>query len=939
MSDNSELSDADKIRLKRLARLGASTFATPESSSSQTASEALPAPSAVHTPASASSRLLSTPIQTSRPPLPPTSTVTPKPRAIASPAPTSSKPAALNLGKRPSSATPTNESIGPRVVASRQQQSLPHVDYTEWETSKVGEVFSVTLSAFSNDEKHTWTGTFDKLKALIISYCGMTLEDPTMFPQPSEKPVGPAEFLPLLLSVTPDTAPNPDSLTSTTSAGHSSSTSLSGSDLLPFLNDLSVGFPSETMADVITPTLSLFFQEWYKITPTPDLLGPEWRRYLGAVGLLVQVKGIAALLPSLGVWVAPNVTAPKLEWQSLLGPLTRLSVFPREFIWKTYFSNPTDRKKDDIDANKSNLRYTLSALHTSLFNIYNAIVRASPESREGVLDFFSLTLRLNEKRAGMRIVLMKLFEPVMDVQFSKVDSGYYKSSKRLNIDEETKIRGTKEEADEYFNNAMEEMEKELKRMEANRASWAGNSALEAQGEAGIKKIKVSHTLPLPAEAPLDFRMLPEYLFDNIAEYYDFLARYEPDAMDDIDKDTLITFAITFLSPNYVNNPFLKAKLVSILAYGLWPMGYWRRGALFDRLSVHSISTEHLMPTLIRFYIDVEMTGGHTQFWDKFNFRRDISRIFKSMWTNPLHREAFVKARHDDFDQFIRFVNMLMSDTTFHLEESLTGLAKVSSIQAQQANADSWAALPQAEREDLESQVRQAEGSAPFHTQMGLENVKLIRDLTATTPEPFVTAEIVDRLAASLDENLTVLIGPKMAELKVSNPDKFSFKPKELLATIAQIYLNLAKESDFIRAVANDGRSYSKELFEKFARTLKNRAIMTDAEVAEVIAFTQKVEDMRATIKLEDEREIPDEFLDPLLSTLMKDPVILPVSRVVIDRGTIRTVLLSKEVDPFNNVPLKLEECIPDTELKAKIDVWLAESNSTKAVEVMDVDQL
>ena len=89
--------------------------------------------------------------------------------------------------------------------------------------------------------------------------------------------------------------------------------------------------------------------------------------------------------------------------------------------------------------------------------------------------------------------------------------------------------------------------------------------------------------------------------------------------------------------------------------------------------------------------------------------------------------------------------------------------------------------------------------------------------------------------------------------------------------------------------------------------------MTDAEVAGVVAFAQKVEDMKATIMIEDEREIPDEFLDPLMSTrtfvlrnmlttVMKDPVILPVSRVVIDRATIRTVLLSKELDPFNNVP-------------------------------------
>lgn len=47
------------------------------------------------------------------------------------------------------------------------------------------------------------------------------------------------------------------------------------------------------------------------------------------------------------------------------------------------------------------------------------------------------------------------------------------------------------------------------------------------------------------------------------------------------------------------------------------MGYWRNGPLFDRLSILSIATVHLMPTLIRFFIDVEITGGHTQFWGEW----------------------------------------------------------------------------------------------------------------------------------------------------------------------------------------------------------------------------------------------------------------------------------------------------------------------------------
>jgi hypothetical protein len=37
---------------------------------------------------------------------------------------------------------------------------------------------------YSEDELARWKETMDKLKDLIISYCGYTLEDPGMFPQP-----------------------------------------------------------------------------------------------------------------------------------------------------------------------------------------------------------------------------------------------------------------------------------------------------------------------------------------------------------------------------------------------------------------------------------------------------------------------------------------------------------------------------------------------------------------------------------------------------------------------------------------------------------------------------------------------------------------------------------------------------------------------------------
>lgn len=82
--------------------------------------------------------------------------------------------------------------------------------------------------------------------------------------------------------------------------------------------------------------------------------------------------------------------------------------------------------------------------------------------------------------------------------------------------------------------------------------------------------------------------------------------------------------------------------------------------------------------------------------------------------------------------------------------------------------------------------------------------------------------------------------------------------------------------------------------------------------------------------------------DPLMATLMRNPVILPVSRVTVDQSTIRAVLLSNNKDPFNNVPLKFEDCIPNEDLKQRIDEWVAQgkepSNSRETVS-MDVDEV
>lgn len=50
--------------------------------------------------------------------------------------------------------------------------------------------------------------------------------------------------------------------------------------------------------------------------------------------------------------------------------------------------------------------------------------------------------------------------------------------------------------------------------------------------------------------------------------------------------------------------------------------------------------------------------------------------------------------------------------------------------------------------------------------------------------------------------------------------------------------------------------------------------------------------------------------DPLMATLMRDPIMLPSSKAIMDRSTIKSHLLSDTTDPFNRSPLSIEDVIP-----------------------------
>ncbi|GAB1520772.1 Ubiquitin conjugation factor E4 [Rhizoctonia solani] len=1083
---NTPQEDAERIRLKRLARLGGGGQASPAASGSTSTPAtppAAPKPVIAHTPV----------------------TALPKPKPIVKPA---------------APASPAPEPAKPSPV--KQSQPVP-LNFPQWESETLGKVFNVTLDR-EQAEKSGWTITWlrgvrnelleedparpqpipleadladrliidrlsldprsptddpelltvlvglppletslgylvgcwkrihtirtqlsrrpppladlqratqilDKLRELVVSYAGFTLQDPGMFPQPEGVVLGAQELLPSLLSLS--SAP--------LNAG-STELGLGAGDVEAFIGDLAKRFADDGIDEIFGPIITMVIGA----LPAEGLGsgGSEWRAVVGALEALVSDKNVAMTFPRLPNWLPEHVTPHEVEFASLLGPLARMGIFGREWpaLAQSYYPEPDKRTSQNAEAVDTTLRATLVNLQQSLFLVFNAIVRASADSRERVLKYFSTVLNINVKRAGAHVdprtvasdafminlqaALLRFAEPFLDAKYSKIDridAKYFAMTTRINLAEETRLKATAEEVNAWEQRVAQngvtpqnfisdifflcagynhlgivrtiathgEILKHLgeidKWLETAEAAEVPPGPQQTLHQARIERVKADKTkfqrelltyevqlqdpeitqrnlaftnfmmvwilrmvdpthqypskpmtLPLPEQVPDEFRILPEYFVEDVVDYYIYIMKYRSDLLDTTLRTEFLVFALTFLSSTwYIKNPFLKSKILQGLFYGSIHIGRERDGLLGALFNSHPLALQHLFPSLMWFYVEVEQTGASTQFYDKFESRRNIAYILRGIWNNPNHRDTLLKAAEGS-DKFVRFANLLMNDATYLLDELLTKLAAIKQLQQLMANKEQWDALPAEERREKEKNFRQYEGMAASYATLGKSTVGLLRDFTKETKAAFLRPEIVDRLAAMLSYNIDMLCGPRCSSLHVKDMEKYRFQPRALLGEIFQIFLNLSGEAPFIQAVASEGRSYKKEVFLNAAGIVRKHSIKSETEIEKFVAFIQNVEEAKVLIEQEDDLgDAPDEFMDPLMYTLMRDPVILPSSKATVDRSTIKAHLLSDTTDPFNRSPLKIEEVVPDVELKAKIETWLAERRDGRLKEALE----
>jgi ubiquitin conjugation factor E4 B len=397
-------------------------------------------------------------------------------------------------------------------------------------------------------------------------------------------------------------------------------------------------------------------------------------------------------------------------------------------------------------------------------------------------------------------------------------------------------------------------------------------------------------------------------------------------------DDLLTFMVAFLGADtYLTNPYLRAKYVEILAAlvpsddpdGRTP------GDAYPRLfAANDLSRRKIVPYLMRFYVDVEFSGTHSGFYEKWGSRHHMTKVLEYLWNTADFRKAF--HAESQSENFVRFVNMIINDSTYCIDEAMTGLTEIHVIEKLMASSE-WARMSEEDRKIKQKALKQQTRLVRHHLQNANNVIGMILFLTSEIVEPFMRPELADRIAAMLNDWLLHLVGPRSQELKVDDPEKYNFRPKELLAQVCNVYLHLAVSPAFAPAVAHDGRSYRHEIFTKAASILERQGLASADGIARFRTFAAAVREAASKETSLDEMlgEIPDDYLDPITQELMKDPVILPSSKTRCDRSTITRHLLSDQTDPFNRSFLTIDmlESASDTQLKEEIKQFVSTRRS------------
>lgn len=461
----------------------------------------------------------------------------------------------------------------------------------------------------------------------------------------------------------------------------------------------------------------------------------------------------------------------------------------------------------------------------------------------------------------------------------------------------------------------------------------------------------------PEQVSPQFGALPAFLADDLFEICEFYLNLSNNhrgrqtvdhgLLSMLDSELTIAFLVFVMgSGSHIRNPNLRGKAAKFL-HRLGGHAYQ------EAITKWAFSVENLVPSCIDVFCAVEktkMSYYDIRFHVKYELRIPIQSLFQRLLPLEAHRKPLQRFTEQNPESFLKFINQLLNDSTYLLDEGIDTLLEIRKRERLGEGAEEvgGSAGLGVQREINEDEDRTEGGEDIYrrsrrdpkqhckqYMDLGHRTVKTLYMMAMEAPKVLVTDEVVLQQMTQnfLNPNIERLVGQKCLELKAKNGAKdfeeFNFDPKLLLSQICTTYTNLVREAPekTRRFIAEDGRYYKPSSFRKALRIVTRERMLNDAQIKEFGDFLKELEEFstQQQAAMEDV-DIPEEYLDPVMADLMTDPVLLPSSQKIMDRKNIVRIIMSDDHDPFTRTPLKMEELVPQPELKAEIEAFAQKHN-------------
>lgn len=182
--------------------------------------------------------------------------------------------------------------------------------------------------------------------------------------------------------------------------------------------------------------------------------------------------------------------------------------------------------------------------------------------------------------------------------------------------------------------------------------------------------------------------------------------------------------------------------------------------------------------------------------------------------------------------------------------------------------------------------------------------------------------------------METLIGNKKNELAVKDIE--GFYPLSDLIILSDILSVFISNEKFIKVIGKNDTYDTPKLVSKFINILDKKNMIYDTSKEQLTLFVGKIQGIMELEKSREDIQIPDEFCDPIMQTLIETPVLLPETNIFMERYVICRHLLSEETNPFNRDKLSIKTLdefnalenikAKIDEFKDKIDYWKKEIN-------------